>query len=141
MENKIERLKREISKRGNLIKFESVIEKLINEIIDSGCKISCCDICDTSKIEQSIDGTIKNHIRISFKDKKEKPIHLIWDILHEFGHHLSGKPNGKEKSYSRESLAWDYGFDTLIKISELKDYQDDFENYKEKCLLTYKMQE
>lgn len=138
MNNKIEKIKLEICQKGNLNEFESIIEIIINVIIDSGCKISCCDTCETSRIEQSIDDTEINHIRISFKDKTEKPIHFIWDILHEYGHHLSGKPNGKEKSYSRESLAWDLGYATLIKIPELKDYCDDYKNYKEKCLTTYK---
>lgn len=138
MPDRLNRLKREICQKGNLSQYEGTIEKIIQSIHNSECLISCCDTCENSSIEQAVDGSFKNHIRIGFKRAKEKPVHYIWDILHEFGHHLSGLPNGEEKSVNRESLAWELGLEQLKKYPELIEHINDFENYKENCLNTYK---
>lgn len=138
MTDKLDRLKREICYKGNLSQYEDTIEKILQSIHNSECSISCCDTCENSSIEQAIDGSFKTHIRIGFKRAKEKPIHYIWDILHEFGHHLSGLPNGKERSVGRETLAWELGFEQLKKYPELIEQVKDFENYKENCLRTYR---
>jgi len=138
MNDKFERLKREICHKGNLLEYEGTIEKILQSIHFSDCSISCCDTCENSSIEQAIDGSFKTHIRIGFKRAKEKPIHYIWDILHEFGHHLSGLPKGKERSVDRETLAWELGLEQLKKYPELIEQVSDYENYKENCLRTYR---
>lgn len=130
-------LKKEFYTKGNLIDYKDVIEILIDKILDSNCLISACDTCETSGITETKDITKKNHIRISFKYKREKPLHLIWDILHEFGHHLSGHPNGLEKSLERERLAWDYGKKILSGYPTLKENEQDYEEYRDNCLKSY----
>lgn len=105
MSDKSLRLIKEISHKGNLGEFEPTLERIIQMIHASDCSLSCCYICENSRIEQAIDNSFKSHIRISFKRVKDKPIHIIWDIFHEFGHHLSGKPNGMERTVERESQA------------------------------------
>ena len=80
----------------------------------------------------------KTHIRIGFKKAKEKPIHYIWDILHEFGHYLSGLPNRHERTFDRELQAWELGLEQLKKYPELFAQVEDFEKYRENCLATYK---
>ena len=130
-------LKREICHKGNLSQFENTVGKILVSIFESDCSISCCDTCGTSSIEQATDGTFKTQIRIGFKRQKEKPIHYLWDILHEFGHHLSGLPNDTERSIERESEAWDLGLEQLRKYPELFDYEDNYKKYSEICLKTY----
>jgi hypothetical protein len=138
MNDKLDKLKREICHKGNLSQYEETIEKILQSIDNSECSISCCDTCENSSIEQAIDGSFKTHIRIGFKGGKEKAIHYIWDILHEFGHHLSGLPNGKERRVEHETLAWELALEQLKKYPELIEYLKDFEEYKENCLGTYK---
>lgn len=129
MTNKLVVLKQEIYHKGNLSQYEDTIGKVLQSIHDSECSISCCDICENSNIEQAIDGSLKPHIRIGFKGTREKPIHYIWDILHEVGHHLSGLPDGKEKSLEREKLAWEFGLEQLKKYPDLSEQLQDLENY------------
>lgn len=137
MTDKLEKLKREFCHKGSLTQFENVVGKILVSIFESDCSISCCDTCETSSIEQATDGTFKTRIRIGFKRPKEKSIHYIWDILHEFGHHLSGLPNGTERSIERESKAWDLGLEQLRKYPELIEHEDDYTKYRELCLKTY----
>ncbi len=137
MTEKLGMLKREICHKGNLSQFENTVGEILVSIFESYCSISCCDTCETSSIEQATDGTFKTRIRIGFKRQKEKPIHYIWDILHEFGHHLSGLPNGTEKSIKRESEAWNIGLEQLRKYPELFEHEDDYKKYREICLKTY----
>lgn len=117
--------------------MENTVGEILLSIYDSECSISCCDTCETSSFEQAIDGSSKTHIRIGFKRAKEKPIHYIWDMLHEFGHHLSGLPNGTERSIERECHAWDLGLEQLKKYPELVEHVDNYKKYREACLKTY----
>lgn len=130
---------KEITQKGNLTEFEDSLEKIIRSILNSQCNISCNDLDDISFLEQSKLYAFNPIIRIGFKGQKEKPIHYIWDILHEFGHFLSGVPKpGEEKTIARETLAWDLALEELKKLPQLLEHVDDFEIYKEQCLLTYK---
>ncbi len=137
MLNKVQRLKAELITKGQLYGFEEIIEKLIRTISDANCDISCCDICTNSSIEQSTDDSNKPHIRIGFKTSRKKPIHVIWDILHEFGHFLSGKANGKESKLFREIAAWDLGMKHLQCYPKLIIYLDDYKDYRDNCLRSY----
>ncbi|MBA3285421.1 MAG: hypothetical protein ACR2GN_03935 [Bacteroidia bacterium] len=135
MNNKIQQLRDEIVSNCNLNEFADTLYKILNLIYASDCLISCCDIYHVSSIEQSIDNSKKSHIRISLKH--EKSIHIIWDILHEFGHHLSGNPNGNEKTLERENKAWDIAHDYLKSFSDLVKYKTDFHEYRTKNIETY----
>lgn len=134
MNEKVQKIKCEFIRVGNLTQYENTIERILQSIFDTDCEISCCYICENSSIEQTIDNSRKPHIRIGFKRPKEKPIHIIWDILHEFGHFLSGLPIGKGGTPEREIQAWDIGFEQLKKYPELVDQIDDYKKYREKCL-------
>lgn len=128
----------EICKKGRLEEYRKTIGQILLQIENENCRISCCDVCETSSIEQSMNGSEKPHIRIGFKIPKENPKHIIWDILHEFGHHLSGLPNGNEKTVNRELLAWNIGLEQLKLCPELVKYVDDYKVYQRYCLKTYK---
>ena len=134
MNDNVQKIKHEIVRVGNLTQYENTIEKILQSIYNANRTISCCYICENSSIEQAIDKSFKPHIRIGFKVPKEKPIHIIWDILHEFGHLLSGLPIGKGGTPERESQAWNIGFEQLKKYPELVDQIDDYKKYREKCI-------
>jgi hypothetical protein len=138
MTDKIQRLKREIVQNGNLSEFEVTIENLIQIIIESNCDISCDYTSKNSRISQSKDNSFKSHIWLGFKNIKEKRIQIIWDILHEFGHYLSGKSKGDERTVEREKHAWDLAFKQLKRDPDLVTYSDDFKLYRDNCIKTYK---
>ena len=136
-EFRIFQLKNKFCKEGKLLDYKEEIEQLIDRIVNSNCIISDCDTCEHSSISQPNDLKEKNHIRISFKYPQIRPIRLIWDVLHEFGHHLSGHPNGQEMSVPRERQAWDIGQGILNEHPRLKQEEKDYEEYRDICLEDY----
>lgn len=138
MHDRKEILRKEICDKANLWEFSKTIEKLIERIQKSGCEIFCSDIHEFSSLTQDLEGDNKSYIRLGLKNRKKYPIHVIWDILHEFGHHLSGKPNGNEKSVKREEKAWELGLEQLKQLPELTGHLDNYKLYQKNCLKTYK---
>jgi hypothetical protein len=128
-------IKEELIRHGKLDLFENTLGKIIESIIKENCLISCNYKSDKASIEHKENGSI---IRIGFAENKSNPIHYIWDILHEYGHLLSGKPiKGVNNTLEREKLAWDIAFKEIKKYPDLLKNIHDFENYREFCLKTY----
>jgi hypothetical protein len=136
MKNKTDRLVSEFCSKSNLSDFEKEIANLIAKIKADDADVSCCDTCEASVIEQSMDR--KNMIRISFKYKKDNPIHYLWDLIHEYGHHLSGQTENRTIDINREIEAWDNGMKYLKGVPSLLKHASDYENYREKCLDSYR---
>ncbi len=140
MIDKIKMLKEEFLNRGNLYDFEATVDKLISRVTSPpGCNLSCSYIDENSNIKFLDSGP---WIQIGFKNRNGEKIEIIWDILHEYGHYLSGKPplnNGPDPA--REIDAWE---NALIEIknyyTELIPFLEDFEKYKAKCLMSYGVQ-
>jgi hypothetical protein len=138
--NSIDRKKillQEICFKGNLWDFQATLERIINGIEENNGRLSCCETCETSRIEHDKSGSRSPHIRIGFKTRKEKPIHIIWDILHEFGHLVSGAKGENEKTVYREIEAWQKAFNELLYYDDLKVEVLDFKLYARECLRTY----
>lgn len=122
--------------KGKLGDFRQPVSRLISKIWDTPlCTISCCDVCERS-LNRYQDGE-GSFIQIAFKNRQGEPIHIIWDILHEYGHHLSGPPNG-EPLWNREVAAWEYAAEELKQYPELLKHKDAFLAYQEFCLETYR---
>jgi hypothetical protein len=131
-------LVKEICAKGGLLGFEALVDKLISRIHEADCKISCCDTCFDTKINQDLKGEQKSHIQLGFKTIRERPIHLIWDIFHEFGHHLSGLPQpGEERTVERETQAWNLGLNVLHEYPDLLSEEADYLAYAKSKLQTY----
>jgi len=137
MNDKIKRLSKEICQNGELQDYSIVIEFLIEYIYSKGCRISCNYQTEGSSIEHSMQGEYLTHIRIGMKNRSDKPLTIIWDILHEFGHHLSGKPNATGEKIIREIEAWDIAYKELFNFPVFAEFVKNFQSYKETCLLTY----
>jgi len=124
----------ELCSNGHLEKHRKVLSKILNEIHDSNCKISCRYDKIGSNIEQHREEGYP-HIRISLV-AVEEPLNIIWAILHEFGHYKSGKPNGETKM-EREIIAWDIAENSLKQYLELLVDFDSFQRHKDYCLSSY----
>ncbi|MCW3102443.1 MAG: hypothetical protein JWO09_883 [Bacteroidetes bacterium] len=133
MSNKVARTIEEIIKIGRLQKYSQEVSLIINKIHDQGCFLSPHYISQQSwfSYEDSVP-----RIRLSLVNKE--PLHVIWDILHEFGHFLSGKTEIQGPDYKREILAWEWAQKELILYPSLQSLMKDFEEYREGCLESYK---
>ncbi len=135
---KIEEKVNEFCKKGELYDYRDILLKIFEDIVKKGCWIYPVEIFGDEKSSHQINGTCC-HIEISLKSNQySNPLDIIWTILHEFGHHLSGLPNGKEKSIERERQAWDLGQKILNEFPKLKVKEKDFENFRDTCLINYK---
>ena len=135
--DKKELLKKELVTNGYLQGFENTVSAIVERISETSKCILACDYRSNKSVNaQSVeDGS---RIRIGLKDRREHPITVIWDILHEFGHHLSGMPGETDTKLKRETQAWDKALEELKNYPQLINYKDNFNLYRERCLLTYK---
>jgi len=133
----------EICVKGNAPQYLGEVTKLVQAIIDDKCEIACDYSSDRSRCQQSFDDETPSKIWISVRKVRAKPIHLVWDIMHEFGHHQSGKPERGEvedpvRRLIREELAWDKAEALLQDYSTLKMELADFLSYRDFCLIEYR---
>jgi len=124
----------EICNTAGLNDYRDTVNEILNEIHSSNCNISCRYDKVGSNIEQYLNHE-NPRIRISMVSIKE-PLHVIWAILHEFGHFKSGKPNGEEP-IDREMLAWEIAEKDLKRYPDLLKEKDSFYRHKDYCIATY----
>jgi hypothetical protein len=134
-----DRVVRLICSYGDLACYKSIISNLVDKTDELNCTISCrCDGIRSS-IEQSIYDHVESRIRIDLMNKNQEPLHIIWDILHELGHLISGKKNDTVRySIERERIAWEIAYREMMQYEALSIYSDDFIRYKDKCLKSYR---
>jgi hypothetical protein len=65
---------------------------------------------------------------------------LLWDLIHEFGHMLTGKPEEVHRGkYEWERKAWDHGWNVVTeKFPEVNDYRDSFEQRRNQQLSAFR---
>jgi hypothetical protein len=76
-------------------------------------------------------------IRISLINVGE-PLNIIWRLLHEYGHHLSGKRQAEDQDIVREKLAWKHADGLVQEYPDLILRINDYERCKEHDLETYR---
>jgi hypothetical protein len=132
--------KKEFLTKTGLAEYSNTLFLIIDRILEDGCEISCDDRAKCSRCSQRTDDlNIADHIYIGFGRPREKPLHFAWEMLHEFGHHLSGKPRPVEDgTLAREELAWDYAEKELTRYPDLAAQIDDFITYRKFCLDSYR---
>ena len=129
--NKTDRTVAEFCAKGNLENYKEILKQIFEKIENKGCQISTRED-DISSRHWFIKE--KCLIQISFLQSYNNPLDIIWTILHEFGHHLSGEPNKADEGnldilIEREKLAWDYAREELFSYPELNKSIKDFEIY------------
>ena len=139
MVNKRQQKINEFCGLGNLERYRNELEGIFDLIEAHGCKISArTDEHSSQHVYDSIGGC---HIRISLQEQYKAPVDILWTILHEFGHHLSGKSSTskhtKEQKLKREVLAWYYAEKLLGEFPRLSDMKPAFIAYKDECLDSY----
>jgi hypothetical protein len=143
MPTDLKRKAEEICVEGNAIDYLVEVTMLVQRIVQGGCNIACDYINNCSRHVEPLEDGQPCLIRISVHKARTKPIHIIWDIMHEFGHLLSGKPEKGEvedpcKRLKREELAWVKAEVQLDDFPTLKVEIADFLAYKDYRLLGYR---
>lgn len=134
--DKTNRLTSEICTLTDSNKLEEVISKIILDILENNVSITLSKFHETTSIEFRESGSYKAMIKLHVKDKMTTE-DVIWDILHEFGHFLSGKPENKSPSLIREVEAWNRGYLILSNYSDLMFLESNYFAYQTSCLETY----
>lgn len=137
--SKKQRVINEFCDKGILENYRDILSKIFDEIEGMGCQISSRYNENRSSHEFYIDGC---HIRICLNEIYNESIHIIWTILHEFGHHLSGKHSSARinpvEKLEREELAWRIARDKALEYPALAANISNFDTYREFCLNTYR---
>ena len=135
MLQKKSRLLNEICDVGMLEEYRNVVDVLLEMIIKKGCRISIRYDVEYSNIVDAVDHG--SHIRVSLKNVKD-PLDIIWKLLHEYGHFLSGKTKSNTSILEREELAWRYADEIVKSFPELLAHKEAYNKCKELCLNTYR---
>ncbi|MDP2302340.1 MAG: hypothetical protein Q8N03_07950 [Ignavibacteria bacterium] len=139
MKDKLIQKVNEFCKNGNLELYRDILKDIFLKIGNANCKIS-------ARYDSDLSNHISNNdyclIQISLRRKYDKPIHIIWIILHEFGHHLSGPikkqyENNIELLIKSEQNAWNLAENEIHNYPELLIESVDFNEFKEKELESY----
>lgn len=82
-------------------------------------------------------------IQIAIPENSKGRLSILWDLLHEIGHLLTGRPKENEliaeNALEREEKAWDIAWNIVIdKMPSLQDAYNDFNNHKKECLRSYR---
>jgi hypothetical protein len=143
MTDRREQKKKEFLAKTKLVGYNDTLFAIIDRVLDHNCKISCDDIANVSRcVPDGNDPNKPDHIWIAFGRLREHPLHFVWEILHEFGHHLSGRPKpGEDGTVPREELAWEYASIELQRYPDLAAQREHFVGYRERCLNSYRKRE
>lgn len=120
--------------------YRSCLEIAIQIIKDNDFSVSIWRNGPRSKINWD-----QNHIQIAISEKSKGTLAIIWDILHEIGHLLTGNPKNNDFStpdkITREEIAWENAWIIVkSKMPALVIAYEDFNNYRNDCLMSYKNQ-
>jgi len=130
------RLLDEILTVGKLdAKYRSTLETIIVRIEADGCRVMTRYDISSSSYAAYSDG--QSIARISLKDVDE-PMNIIWRLLHEYGHFLTGKIKLNDSMIDREERAWQYADDLVKEYPDLLLRINEYERCKAHDLKTYR---
>ncbi|WP_276504974.1 hypothetical protein [Terrimonas pollutisoli] len=132
---KNERFLNEVCFEGKLEAYRNTLSQLFSLISKNGCRVSARYDVGYSNIEESVENS--NHIRISLI-AVEDPLDIIWKLLHEYGHFLSGKRKPDDLTIQREELAWSFADELIKDYPDLLVHQDAYIRCKQECLNSYR---
>lgn len=130
-----DRLIDELCHNGDLEDYRETIRDILSVITATGIKVSTRYDVSFSNIESPTDNITR--IRVSLKNVKA-PLNIIWQLLHEFGHFLSGKAKPGDTLLFREELAWQFADKLLGDFPALTAHKKEYEKHKLECLNSYR---
>ena len=130
------RLLEEICAKAKLeIRYAALLEEVVTRIEAGGCEVYTREDGKPSSYDPYTDRP--PIIRLNVKDV-EAPFNVFWDLLHEYGHHLSGTRQQGDDDLAREELSWEHADLIVQQYPDLLLRIDDYERSKEHDLNTYR---
>ena len=130
------RLVEEICAKAKLeLPYRGLLEQIITRVEAGGCDVMTREDGKPSSYDPYTDRP--PIIRLNLKDV-ETPFKIFWDLLHEYGHHLSGKRQPEDQDMARETLAWKHADLLVHEYPDLLLRMDEYERSKEHDLNTYR---
>lgn len=130
------RLVEEICAKAKLdVAYHATLAQLITRIEAGGCDVMTREDGIPSSYYPCTDRP--PIIRVNVKNV-ETPFNVFWDLLHEYGHHLSGKRQAEDESLEREELAWQKADALIGQYPDLVLRSDEYERWKEHDINTYR---
>ena len=126
----------ELCFKGSVEEFRNEVAIIVENIQKEGFSVSCWDN-NYQSVTEWAENDDDMRVRIGMRDKSGCRLHAIWDLLHEYGHVLDGKPDSEEYSIEREITAWNNAQNEINKYPKLKPLISEFNQYKKHCLATY----
>ncbi len=130
-------LLQELIQVGKLEVYAAELHDILKRIRQDGCEISTIYNDERSRLETTKTPPYRSRIRLSLVEGRLHCLHLIWDLLHEFGHHQSGPKQDSDNTLEREELAWELAERELLNYSRLVEEAKNFNNYRIKCIKSY----
>jgi len=137
-----ERLRQKINELKFYIQLEELnplIEEIVVKIFSSGCKLMAYKNGNSKHQVTKLDCIIF----LNVSDNRDR-LHLLWDLIHEFGHHLDPDKLDKNDAHNpvdrirREETAWILADSEFQKHPELFIFEENYLTYKRECLQSYK---
>jgi Zn-dependent peptidase ImmA (M78 family) len=130
------RLLEEICAKAKLeIRYAALLEEVVTRIEAGGCEVYTREDGKPSSYDPYTDRP--PIIRLNVKDV-EAPFNVFWDLLHEYGHHLSGKRQEEDQTLAREEFAWKHADVLVRQCPDLLLRMGDYERSQEHDLNTYR---
>jgi hypothetical protein len=129
-----ERLLKEICQNGHLENYTESLDQLLKYISEAGVKVSTRYDVGYSNFEDYTDHIPR--IRVSLTNVVH-PLDIVWELMHEYGHYLSGKRKPEDITLEREILAWTHADRILHLFPEFAKHIRDYNLCKFRCLQSY----
>lgn len=131
----------EIKNLIGIKELNHIIEEAIQNIYNSDCFIMI-----SGQLERSKHNTTPHdcYIVLGTNEQRDR-LHLLWDLFHEFGHHLDenklteADKFNSEKRLIREKTAWQYADEIFLRYPELEKYESNYLEYRSSCLSSYEI--
>lgn len=105
LKSRRERLLDEICETAHLQSYRATLSEIVAKIEEDGCWVYTDHYGTESVYTSPLD--CAPIIRLSLVGI-DKPLWVIWRLLHEYGHHLSGRRQLNDTDIMREELAWNH---------------------------------
>ncbi len=104
-------------------------DQLLKFISEAGVKVSTCYDVGHSNFEDCNDHIPRIWINLI---NVVHPLDIVWELMHEYGHYMSGKRKPGEITLESEILAWSHADRTPLAIVSVLHF-DKNKNYRMLC--------
>ena len=129
--NQKDRVIAEIIDFGKTSDYSEIVIDLTNRIYNEGFTLA-------TNYDFSTPSLINWDKKVISIFMKKKPLFIIADMFHEYGHLLLGYKGNTLDTIEIELSAWNLAFKEMSKYDFLQEYINDLMKYQEECIENYR---